>query len=107
MDFEVGDWEGKPRARTSAVRPMQEARNFLFCVRPEAKSPQHADELVAKMPVAAGPSARVATARMCVIALRIVPTPPSPGAGGPTATAAAATGVKGDMNPKKHTIETQ
>ena len=46
MDFEVGDREGK--ALRPDVRPMREARDFLFCIRPEAKPPQHANELVAK-----------------------------------------------------------
>ena len=78
VDFEVGDWEGK--ALRPDVRPMREARIFLFSFRPEAKPPQHADELVAKMPMAASPSPRVANAGMRVVALGIVPTPPSPGA---------------------------
>ena len=82
MDFEVGDWEGKT-VRWD-VRPMRKTRILLLRFHPEAEPPQHADELVAKMPVAASPRPQVATARVCVIALRIVPPPPMPGAGSPT-----------------------
>ena len=100
VDFEVGDREGK--ALRPDVRPMREARDFLFCVRPEAKPPQHANELVAKMPMAASPRPRVATARVCVVPLRVVPPPPMPGAGSPTSTTAAFAGDQGDAQPEAH-----
>ena len=100
VDFEVGDWEGK--ALRPDVRPMREARNFLFGLRPEAEPPQHADELVPKMPVATSPSPRVARARMRVVAPWIVPTPPRPPASGPTLTAATTYGVQRNTQPKAH-----
>ena len=64
VNLDLGDREGK--ALCPDIRPMRESRVFLFGLRPEAKPPQHANELVGKMPVSAGPSARVATAGMCV-----------------------------------------
>ena len=53
--FEVGDRENK--ALRPDVQAMRETRILLVCVRPEAKPPQHADELVAKVPMAVVPSA--------------------------------------------------
>ena len=54
VDLEVGDREGK--ALCPDIRPMRKSRVLLFGLRPEAEPPQHADQLVAKMPVATSPS---------------------------------------------------
>ena len=77
VDFEVSKWEGE--AIRSDVRPMRETQILLLCFRPEAELPQQAEKLVAEMPMAANPRPRVANAIMRVVALWIVPTPPSHG----------------------------
>jgi len=100
VDLEVREREGE--ALGANIRAMREARVRLFCFRPEAQPTKHRFQLVAQMPVAARPRAGIASARVRVIAFRIVPAAPTRAPSRAAASARSALRLERDSQSKAY-----
>ena len=100
VDLEVRERECKSMG--THVWAVWEAGVLLFGFGPETQPPEHRVKLITQAPVTTRPGAGIALARVCVVAFRIEPAPPTPGPSRAAAAAGTALGLEGHAQPEPH-----